>query len=81
MSQSNRDDNQSCAYTPRTDPPTNAWGERLERFGGRQDGVAEPCLDCGSELVDVWMNEGATAARLVCVACGRVDEPNQEGEQ
>lgn len=64
---------------PRTDAPTNEYGEPLDRYGGRvdrgDDHAPESCSGCGSSRWDVWLHHGATSARLVCVFCGETTEP------
>jgi hypothetical protein len=56
----------------RTSPPRNGFGERLDRYLGRRDGVEE-CSECGSTARDAWMHEGGSDVRLKCVACSRVE--------
>lgn len=51
---------------PHTAPPVARFGERLSRYA---EYLAEPCPECGEVGIDVWLNEGATVARGVCVAC------------
>lgn len=59
----------SAYEQPRTAPPTDGV-DRFERFSQRLEADdADVCPDCGSRSVDVWMTEGASAARAVCV-CG-----------
>lgn len=55
--------------TPRTDAPTNGF-DTFERFSDRLDDSGAECQNCGSARLDVWITEGATAARTVCVRCG-----------
>jgi len=62
---------QSHPANPTTRSPTNQWGETLSRFSKTLDGA---CPSCGA-AVEVWITEGATSARGVCVSCdAEVDE-------
>lgn len=55
--------------TARTSPPTDGF-DTYERFSERLDGKDAACVDCGAVELDVWITEGGTAARTVCVNCG-----------
>jgi Zn ribbon nucleic-acid-binding protein len=55
---------------PRTDPPTGPFGDEFGRFSARLDDRAAECHACESLRLDVWITEGGTAARTVCVDCG-----------
>jgi hypothetical protein len=68
----------SEARERRTSPPRNGFGERLDRFMGRRDGVE--CEECGSTARDAWMHEGGSCVRLKCVACSRVTRVDDGGE-
>lgn len=59
---------------PQTAPPTDGF-DRFTRYKGRRLDAVDDCPSCGTECYDVWLNVGATAARLVCVGCGAVHTP------
>jgi hypothetical protein len=53
---------------PRTDEPTDGFGQDFSRFLSPRDG-ADHCPQCGSDRTDVWAREGATSGVAICVDC------------
>lgn len=57
----------SSQPSPSTAPPRSPFGETLDRYAGYE---AVECPECGEVGLDVWITEGATAGRGVCVSSG-----------
>ena len=62
---------------PTTEPPTNGFGERFDRYSKHLD---RECPVCGSVGLDLWLTEGATEYRAVCVESGCVVEEVETDE-
>lgn len=56
---------------PRTDAPTNEWGEELPRYQGTREAA---CPDCECRELEIWLSEGAVSALAVCPACETVHD-------
>jgi len=52
---------------PSTAPPRSPFGEILDRYSGYE---AVECPECGEVGLDVWITEGASIGRGVCVSSG-----------